>query len=59
VLGREGDLREGPRWNKMPLRYEYAAGGLETWNPVGVASTAPLDTYGQRALRIFSRRGYA
>src|SRR6185437_14798586 len=36
VLGPEGDLREGARWNKMPLRYEYAAGGLSTWNPVGV-----------------------
>jgi hypothetical protein len=50
VLGREGDLREGQRWNKMPLRYEYAAGGLDTWNPVGIAKAAPLDTYGQRVL---------
>jgi hypothetical protein len=50
VLGREGDLREGQRWSKMPLRYEYAAGGLDTWNPVGVGPSAPTDPYGQRPL---------
>ncbi len=50
VLGREGDLREGQRWSKMPLRYEYAAGGPPTWNPVGIAPDAPADPYGQRAL---------
>ena len=50
VLGREGELREGQRWSKMPLRYEYAAGGLSTWNPVGVGPTAPADQYGQRPL---------
>src|SRR5580693_4965611 len=50
VLGREGELREGQRWSKMPLRYEYAAGGLSTWNPVGIGPTAPADAYGQRPL---------
>ncbi len=50
VLGREGELREGQRWSKMPLRYEYAAGGLSTWNPVGIGPTAPADSYGQRPL---------
>src|SRR5262249_15774575 len=50
ALGREGDLREGARWNKMPIRYEYAAGGVETWNPVGVGPGAPADAYGQRPL---------
>jgi hypothetical protein len=32
----DGLLREGPRFLKMPLRYERAAGGTDTWNPVGV-----------------------
>jgi hypothetical protein len=50
VLSREGELREGARWNKMPLRYEYAAGGLDTWNPVGIGPSAPADVYGQRPL---------
>jgi hypothetical protein len=50
VVGREGELREGARWNKMPLRYEYAAGGLDTWNPVGIGPSAPVDAYGQRPL---------
>jgi hypothetical protein len=50
VITREGELREGARWSTMPLRYEYAAGGLETWNPVGVGPSAPADQYGQRPL---------
>ncbi len=36
TLGLDGELREGPRFTKMPLRYERAAGGPETWNPVGL-----------------------
>ncbi|MFO0761812.1 MAG: DUF2169 domain-containing protein [Byssovorax sp.] len=32
----EGTLRDGARFVKMPLRYERAAGGPETDNPVGV-----------------------
>src|SRR4029077_19010897 len=31
-------------------RYEYAAGGLDTWNPVGIGPSAPADPYGQRPL---------
>lgn len=31
-----GALREGERFLKMPLRYERAAGGPETSNPVGI-----------------------
>ena len=50
VATREGELREGPRWSKMPLRYEYAAGGHDTWNPVGIRPDAVPDAYGQRAL---------
>ncbi|HVY48110.1 MAG TPA: DUF2169 domain-containing protein, partial [Minicystis sp.] len=32
----DGELREGARFAKMPLRYERAAGGPESWNPVGM-----------------------
>jgi hypothetical protein len=34
-----GALEEGPRFSKMPLRYERAAAGRE--NPVGLRSNAP------------------
>jgi hypothetical protein len=50
ALTREGELREGGRWTSMPLLYERAAGGPETWNPVGVSREAPPDSYGQRLL---------
>ena len=50
VWTREGELREGARWNKMPLRWEYSAGGPDTWNPVGVSMNAQADAYGQRLL---------
>jgi hypothetical protein len=50
VWTREGELREGARWNKMPLRWEYSAGGADTWNPVGVSMHAQPDAYGQRLL---------
>src|SRR5262249_22737348 len=36
----EGILREGPRFTRMPLRYERAAGGPDTVNPVGVRPNA-------------------
>ena len=32
----DGTLREGTRFSRMPLRWERAAGGSETTNPVGV-----------------------
>jgi hypothetical protein len=32
----DGGRREGPRFTKMPLRWERAAGGPDTQNPVGV-----------------------
>ncbi len=50
VFMRDGELRHGPLWDRMPLRYERAAGGMATWNPVGIAMDAPPDGYGQRAL---------
>jgi hypothetical protein len=35
-FSQEGQLREGARFAKMPLRWERAAGGPETSNPVGM-----------------------
>jgi hypothetical protein len=57
VLTRDGELREGPRWSQMPLRYEYTAGGPETWNPVGISETAPADAYGQHVLPSLQPEG--
>ncbi len=45
-----GELREGPPWMNMPLRYERAAGGPDTWNPVGVRLDGSPDLYGQKHL---------
>jgi hypothetical protein len=50
ALTREGEIREGARWASIPLLYERAAGGPDTWNPVGVSLEAPPDAYGQRLL---------
>ena len=46
----DGQLREGPRFTKMPLRWERAAGGPETSNPVGVRADASPDRFGMVAL---------
>ncbi|EYF01218.1 DUF2169 family type VI secretion system accessory protein [Chondromyces apiculatus] len=43
----DGQLREGPRVTKVSLRYERAAGGPGSWNPVGVRADAPPDAHGQ------------
>ncbi len=45
----EGLLVEGPRWTQMSLRYERAAGGEGSWNPVGVDSSI-VDNYGRRSV---------
>lgn len=45
----DGALTEGPRFAKMALRYERAAGGEGSWNPVGVDPGA-TDAYGKRSL---------
>ncbi len=50
TLTRSGEVRDGARWTRMPLRYERAAGGSGTWNPVGVSPDGPTDTFGQRPL---------
>ncbi|HSN96652.1 MAG TPA: DUF2169 domain-containing protein, partial [Candidatus Nanopelagicales bacterium] len=45
----EGQLREGTRFARMPLRYERAGGGPDTSNPVGMRPDA-ADTYGAVAI---------
>lgn len=42
----DNQLLEGPRFTKMPLRWERAAGGPETNNPLGMRFDAPPDKYG-------------
>jgi hypothetical protein len=46
VFSREGRLLEGSPFAQMPLRYERAAGGPTTWNPVGMRFDAAPDAYG-------------
>jgi len=45
----EGLLVDGARWTQMSLRYERAAGGSDSWNPVGI-DAAHVDAYGRRHL---------
>lgn len=45
----DGKLSEGPRFTRMRLTWERAAGGPGTMNPVGVRNDA-RDAYGRRAL---------
>lgn len=42
----DGSLREGARVTKVPLRYERAAGGPDSYNPVGVRPDASFDAHG-------------
>ncbi len=37
----QGELRVGSSFRKMPLAYERAAGGPDTWNPAGVRPDNP------------------
>lgn len=46
----DGQLREGPWVNNVSLRYEQAAGGPDSWNPVGFRHDAPPDIYGRVSL---------
>ncbi len=41
----DGQLREGPKFTKIALRYERAGGGPDTTNPVGMRPDA-ADAYG-------------
>lgn len=49
-FGQSGQLLEGPRFTRMSLRYERAAGGPETSNPAGMRFDAPPDAYGMVAI---------
>lgn len=42
----DGRVREGAPFLKMPLRYERAAGGADTSNPVGMAFDGAPDAHG-------------
>jgi len=46
----DDQLVEGPRFLRMPLRWEFAAGGPETNNPVGISFGAAPDRYGMVAV---------
>jgi hypothetical protein len=56
--GQDGQLRELSRFTKMPLRYERAAGGPETANPVGVRLDGRPDPYGNIALPNLQPPGF-
>ncbi|XXT23150.1 DUF2169 domain-containing protein [Sorangium sp. So ce429] len=43
----DGQLGEGARVTQMAMPYERAAGGPDSWNPVGVRHDAPPDPYGR------------
>jgi hypothetical protein len=45
----DGAVREGVPWTRMPLRYERAAGGAGTWNPVGMGAES-VDRHGRTSL---------
>jgi len=45
-----GQLMEGKRFTRMALRYERAAGGPQTINPVGVDPEGEPDRYGRKLL---------
>ena len=49
TITRDGSVSEAQKWTQMPLRYERAAGGDDSWNPVGIDPSV-VDTYGRRAL---------
>jgi hypothetical protein len=58
VFTMEGQLREAsPPFVKSPLVWRYAAGGPGTSNPVGIASDATPDPYGQRLIPRFQPPG--
>jgi hypothetical protein len=45
-----GHLHQGAPFSSMSLAYEHAAGGPDTWNPVGMPLDAPPDAQGGVAL---------
>lgn len=58
VFTREGRLREvSSPFARVPLLWQYAAGGPGTLNPVGIRHDAPPDPYGQRLIPRFQPSG--
>ena len=56
--GPDGSVAHGPPLLRMPLVYERAAGGPETWNPVGINAGA-RDAYGRAPLPNLAPPGLA
>lgn len=54
----EPHVRYGSRITKAPLRYERAAGGEGTWNPVGVPAEGPPDAFGMTPLPALQPAGF-
>ncbi|MCA9297411.1 MAG: DUF2169 domain-containing protein, partial [Phycisphaerales bacterium] len=57
VFTHTGQIREGLPFAKVPLRWQHAAGGPGTPNPVGIWRDAPPDPYGQRLAPRFQPPG--
>lgn len=58
TLMSDGAIREGAPWKRMPLRYERAAGGAGSWNPVGMGVES-VDRHGRRSLPNLQQPGLA
>ncbi len=56
TLMRDGAIREGAPWKRMPLRYERAAGGADSWNPVGMGVES-VDRHGRCSLPNLQQPG--
>jgi hypothetical protein len=56
-FAQDGSLRDGPRFVRVPLRWERAAGGPDTQNPVGMRTDARPDTFGMVPLPNLQRPG--
>ena len=56
TLMRDGAIREGVPWARMPLRYERAAGGGDSWNPVGMGVES-VDRHGRCSLPNLQQPG--
>lgn len=57
ILHPDGTTREGAAFTTMPLRYARAAGGLDTWNPIGMP-THRDPAFGTRQLPQIMPKGF-
>lgn len=57
IFSHTGQMREGSPFAKVPLRWQHAAGGPGTPNPIGIWRDAPPDPYGQRLAPRFQPPG--